>query len=134
MPSEAELREQAAWKQVEETGKPVQFENKLLIPDGMSIWEAVDSLPDGIREQTRSAMQQKVAKAYLGVVKYKHAEIIEKIAEHGKWEKYRTFPYAVQLAIADSLLRQELGLPEISMKELIVTYGGEVEDTPDDDS
>lgn len=66
MVSEAILREQAAWKQVEETGKPVQFEDKLFIPDGMSIWKAIEFLPDGIREQVRSAMQQKVADVYLG--------------------------------------------------------------------
>ena len=30
---EARLREQAAWKQVEETERPVRFEDKLLIPD-----------------------------------------------------------------------------------------------------
>lgn len=54
--TEDELREQAAWKQVEETGEPVQFEDTLLIPEGMSFWEAVEFLPDGIGKQTRSVM------------------------------------------------------------------------------
>jgi hypothetical protein len=128
------LREQAAWAQVEETGKPVLFEDEILIPDGMNPWEAIELLPDGIREQTRSALQKHVGKAFIGLVKKRRADILEKIAEDSKWEQYRTFPYAAQMAIADSLVRQWLGLPEVPVKELIEAYGGKVESTSGDDT
>jgi hypothetical protein len=133
-PSEAKLREQAAWKLVEETGKPVLFEDQILIPDDMNPWEAIELLPDGIREQTRSALQKHVGKAYIGLVKKQRAEILEKIEEEGKWEQYRTFPYAAQMAVADSLVRRRLGFPEESVKEPVKIHGGKVESTSGDDT
>lgn len=122
-----QLREQAAWKQVEETGKPMVFEDTLLIPEGMTFWEAVEFLPDGIREQTASAMQKKLAEVHYDLVRRQRAEILEKIAEKSEWKEYETFPYAAQMAIADSIVRQKFEMPEIPMKELIELYGGKVE-------
>jgi hypothetical protein len=131
--SEAELREEAAWRQVEETGKPVQFEDTLLIPEGMSFWEAVEFLPEGIREQTSSAMEEKIAEVHFDLVRRRRDQILEKAVEDSKWEQYKTFPYAAQMAIADSIVRQQLGMPEIPIPELIKLHGGKIKDTPEDD-
>jgi len=133
MVSEAMLRERAAWKQVEETGKPLQFEDKLFIPDGMSIWKAIEFLPDGIREQVRSAMQQKVADVHFRLVQQQRTEILKKGEDDSKWAEYRTFPYVAQLAVADWLVRQKLGFPEMSIRELIEVYGGKVENVSEND-
>lgn len=127
--SEAELREEAAWRQVEETGKPAQFEDTLLIPEGMSFWEAVEFLPEGIREQTRLAMQKKIAEVHFDLVRQKRDQILEKAAEDSKWEQYKAFPYAAQMAIADSIVRQQLEMSEIPIPELIELYGGKIEKT-----
>jgi hypothetical protein len=131
--SEAKLREEAAWKQVEETGKPVQFEDQLLMPEGMSFWEAIESLPDGVREQVRSAMQKTVGDAYLGLVRRERDRILEMGVEDSQFAAYRTFPHAAQLALADSIVRQRLEFPEIPLIELIELYGGEFADASADE-
>jgi len=121
-PSEAEFREQAAWQQVRGTGKPVHFEDKWLMPEGMSVWDAIELLPEGIREQTRTAMQQRVAEAYYAAIKRTRA-IIREVAERSEVEQYDSLPYAAQMAIAESVVRQQLELPEIPLEELIKRYG-----------
>lgn len=122
-----QLREETAWKQVEETGKPIVFEDTLLIPEGMTFWEAVEFLPEGIREQTRSAMQKKIAEVHFNLVRRKRDQFLVNATEDSKWEQYKTFPYAAQMAIADSIVRQQLEMPEIPIPELIELYGGKIE-------
>lgn len=128
-----QLREEAAWKQVEETGKPMVFEDTLLIPEGMNFWEAVEFLPESIREKTRSAMQKKMAKVHVDLVQRRREQILEKATEDSEWEQYKAFPYAVQMAIADSIVRHQLGMAETPLPELIELYGGKIAKSLGDD-
>lgn len=121
--SEARLREEAAWKQVEETGKPVLLDDTLLMPSDMSLLDAVEYLPEDVREQTRSAARRKITEVYMIMVKSMRAQIIEKAKENPEGESYNTMPYAAQLAIADWLVRRDLKWPDVPIEKVLEEYG-----------
>lgn len=129
--SEREQRKQAAWQEVEQTGKPVVFEDTLLIPSGMGPWQAIEFLPDGVREATEAAMQQTAAEAYIKMVESTRARILEETAKRDERSDYQTFSYAVQMAIADSITRRQLDLPELPIRELLKRYGASIADEND---
>lgn len=133
-PTEQELRERAAWQQVQETSKPVLFEDKLLIPEGMSAWEAIEFLPDGLREQTREAMQHRVCEAYFGAVRHMRERLLEKTGDDGAKERYHSFSYPAQMRSPETIVRQQLEMPELPMRELLERYGVLIQNENERDS
>lgn len=117
--SEDQLREEAAWKQVWETGKPVEFEGKWLIPDGMSAWEAIEFLPDDIKEQARSGLQKHMREVVDYFIQQALDEIRDLAIKRSETEPHEALPLGARLAIAESVVRQRLGLPEIPLEELL---------------
>jgi hypothetical protein len=126
--SEEEQRKQAAWREVEQTGKPVVYDDTLLIPEGMSPWDAIEFLPDGVREATHKTMQQTAAEAYFILVKGMRETILEEADKRPEWNQYKTYSYAVQMAIADSIYRDQNNMPEVPIKELLKRYGARIAD------
>lgn len=126
--SEEEQREAEGWKQVKETGKPVLVDDKLLIPGEMSPWDAVEHLPDGLREHTRKAMQEKVAEVVTVLIKRMRERLLTELGDEDQRAEYRTHPYAVQMAMAETLVRHQLKWPEVPMKDLLRQYGAVLEE------
>jgi len=120
--SEAQLREEAAWKQVEDTGKPVLFEGKWLIPVGMSLWDGIELLPDDIRDQVREAVQRRVADIYIGLVQKSRERLRQLAVEQGTIEQFDELQFTGQMAVAESVMREQLGAPEIPMDKLVARY------------
>ena len=94
----------------------------------MNPWEAIEFLPDGVREATRKAMQQTAAEAYLIMVKGMRETILEEADKRPEWHQYKTYSYAVQMAIADSIYRGQNNLPEVPLEELLKRYGARIAD------
>lgn len=117
--SEEELREEAAWNQVEETGKPVVFDQHLLIPEGMSVWQAIEFLPDAVREQTKAALGAKVSEAWQMIFNSTEERIRKNAEEKGELERYNSFPPHIKHALTESVVREQWGFPEIPLEELI---------------
>jgi hypothetical protein len=120
--SDAELREEAAWKQVEEIGKPVILDDCLLVPNGMSALEAIEFLPDGVREQTEEAWNAKLTEVYRIFLEGAERQLREKAEKDGKLEWYDSLPWAARAALKESVVRQQLGYPEVPLEELIRQY------------
>jgi hypothetical protein len=126
--TEAEQREADGWKQVKETGKPVLVDDKLLIPGEMSPWDAIEHLPDGLREHTRKAMQEKVGGAIMGLINHMRERLLTELGDEAQRAQYRTHPYPVQMAMAETLVRHQLKWPEVPMKDLLRQYGAVLEE------
>jgi hypothetical protein len=126
--SAEEQRKQAAWQEVEQSGKPAVFEDTLLIPTGMNPWQALEHLPAGVKEATEAAMQHTAAKAYVIMVEGMRETILKQAEQKPEWAEYKTYSHAVQMAIADSVYRANNDLPEIPMRELLKQYGAKIAD------
>jgi hypothetical protein len=126
--SEEEQREAAGWEQVKETGKPMLVDDKLLIPGEMSPWDAIEHLPDKLREQTRKAMQDNVGGAVMGLIKHMRERLLTELGDEDQRVQYRTHSYAVQMAMAETLVRHQLGWEEVPMKDLLRQYGAVLEE------
>lgn len=120
--TEKELREDAAWQQVKQTGKPILFEDCLLLPESMSISEAITYLPDDIREQTGEAWDEKLVQLYGIFLDGAETQLREKMAESGKLDWYDSLPWSVKAALKASIVRQQLGYPEVPLQDLIREY------------
>lgn len=117
--SEEELREEAAWKQVEETGKPVVFDQHLLIPEGMSVWQAIEFLPDGVREPTKAALGAKVSEAWQLIFNSTEQRIRKNAEEKGQLERYNSLPPYARNALTESVVREQWKLPQVPLEELL---------------
>ncbi len=117
--SERELREDAAWKQVEETGKPLVLDQVLLLPEHMSVAEAIQFLPDGIREQTEADWNANMQQVWSFIFESTEERIRKNLAEKGELERYNSFPPYVQHAIIESVVREQWDMPEVPLKELL---------------
>jgi hypothetical protein len=126
--SEEEQRVAAGWEQVKETGKPVLVDDKLLIPGEMSPWDAIEHLPDGLREQTRTAMQQKVAGVITHLIERMRERLRTELGDEDQRAEFRTQPYAVQMAMAETMVRHQMGWAEVPMKDLLRRYGAVLEE------
>jgi hypothetical protein len=124
--SNEQLREEAAWHQVQETGKPLIFEGTLLLPPNMSLWDAIELLPDDIRDQTREIAQNGMARVVMDVIERTRAEIEERAQQSGDLEKWNSFSHAAQMAIAESVFRHQFGWTEKPVEELLEQYGGRI--------
>jgi hypothetical protein len=120
--SEDQLREDAAWQQVKETGKPMMFEGTLLIPEGMNPWKAIELLPDEIRDKTRTSAQEGIARVVSKLINQTRAELRQVAEKRGELDKWNSFSYVVQMAIAESVVRERLEWPEKPLEELIEQY------------
>ncbi len=125
--SEHELREEAAWKEVEQTGKPVVFDGQLLMPDGMSLSKAIEFLPDGVREQARKNWEYTSVEIFRILLRGARGQIREKIGEQGHLEKHDASPEVAKTALDESVVREQLGWPEVPLEELIKRYGGKID-------
>lgn len=114
-----------------ETSKPVLFGDKLLIPSGMSAWDAVQFLPEDIRQQTQAGFQHKVSEVYVSIVKQMRARLSTMEAEEAGQKRFNSFSYPAQMAIAETIVRQQFGMPEIGMRELVTRHGGQLHDDQD---
>lgn len=114
--------EQVAWQQVHETGSPVLFDGKWLMPEGMNPSEAIELLPDGVREQTRAAMQRRVGQILIRIIERTRNRVREQLTEQEDRAHYDALPRAAQMALAESVVRRQLGFPEISLYDLIKEY------------
>ena len=126
--SEEEQHEAAGWEQVKQTGKPVLVDDKLLIPGEMSPWDAIEHLPDGLREHTRKAMQETVGGAVMGLIKHMRERLLTELGDEDQRAQYRIHPYPVQMAMAETLVRHQLGWDEVPMKDLLRQYGAVLEE------
>ena len=117
--SESELREEAAWKQVEETGKPVVLDGRLLVPDGMHVREAMEDLPDGIREQAIEDLDQKLAGVFKILLNGAERQIREDAEKRGELAEYETLPQIGRQALAEMVVRKQMNMPEVPIEEII---------------
>ena len=117
------MGEQVAWQQVNETGSPVLFDGKWLMPEGMNPWAAIELLPDGVREQTRAAMQRRVGQILIRIIEHTRNRIREQLTEQDDRAHYDALPRAAQMALAESIVRRQLGFPEIPLYDLMKQYG-----------
>jgi hypothetical protein len=124
--TEEELREDAAWKEVQETGKPVLLGDKLFMPEGMSAWDVIQFLPEEMREQTHVALQHRVSAAFMAAVRGMR-EHLQTEEVNSEYEKFNAFPYPAQMAIAENIVRQQFGMPQADIRELLVQYGARLE-------
>src|SRR5262245_7281152 len=122
-PTEALVGEQVAWQQVNETGSPVLFDGKWLMPEGMNPWAAIELLPDGVREQTRAAMQRRVGQILIRIIEHTRNRLREQLTEQDDRAHYDALPRAAQMALAESIVRRQLGFPEIPLYDLMKQYG-----------
>lgn len=120
--SEKELREDAAWKRVEETGKPVVLDDCLLLPNGMSVSEAIQFLPDDVRERTEEAWDAKLSQVYQILIDGAEEQIRKKVEEDGKLAWYNALPWAARASFIESVVRRQMGWPEVSFEELLERY------------
>lgn len=130
--SEQELREEAAWKQVEETGKPVVLDGNLLLPDGMKLKEAFQFLPEPLREETADAWDRKLSEVWEYISRSTEEQIRQKAQEEGKLEYYNSLPVYARTALLESVIRQQWGYPEVPFEQLLEKWknsSNEVEDT-----
>lgn len=117
--SEEELREEAARKQVEETGKPVVLDGTLLLPEGMALSKAILFLPDGFREHTEAAWDAKLGEVWGVIFKSTKEQIRKNAEEKGDLERWNSFPLYVKNALTESILRGQWGFLEVPLEELI---------------
>jgi hypothetical protein len=117
--SESELREETAWKQVEETGKPVVLEDCLLLPKGMSVSKAIEYLPENIREKTEEAWHTTLSRVWRLIFDQTEEEIRKKADENGSLSAYDSLPWVAKSALTESIVRQQWNLPEVPLEELI---------------
>lgn len=117
--SEEELRAAAAWKQVEETGKPVVLEDTLLLPDGMNVTQAIQYLEANLREETAGAWGRQFSAVWGYIIKSTAEQIRQKAEEDGKLEYYNSLPPYARTALLESLIRQQWGYPEIPFEQLL---------------
>lgn len=119
VPTEEELRQETAWKQVEETGKPVLLEGTLLVPEGMSIWKALEHFPDAIREPATRRLKAMAGNAYRVLLDGAMEQVREKAKEDGKLEQYDELPDYAKSALAESVVRQQLNMPDVPFEEIL---------------
>lgn len=129
--SEAELREEAAWKQVEETGKPVVLDGRLLVPDGMHARDAMKYLPDGIREQAIEDLDRKLAGAFRILLNGAKRQIREDAEKRGELAEYESLPEIGKRALAEMVVRQQMHMPEVPLEEIIDRLQKEAEYIPE---
>lgn len=126
--SEEELHEEAAWKQVEETGKPVVLDQTLLLPEGMSVAEAIQSLPGGLREQTEAAWDAKLSEMWSFIFKSTEEQIRKDMEEKGELERYNSMPSYAKHALTESVTRKQWNLPEVPLESLIEKWANPPKD------
>jgi hypothetical protein len=129
--SESELREEAAWKQVEETGKPVLLDGRLLVPDGMQVREAMAYLPDGVREQAIEDLDRKVAGALRILLDGAQNQLRENAKESGKLEEYDALHPIAKEALAESVVRKQMHMPEVPLEEIVDRMQKQWESNPE---
>jgi hypothetical protein len=106
----------------------VLVDDKLLIPGEMNPWDAIEHLPDGLREYTRKAMQQKVAEVATHLIERMRERLLAELGDEDQRAQYRTHPYPVQMAMAETLVRHQMGWHEVPMKDLLRRYGAVLEE------
>lgn len=117
--SEKELREDEAWKQVEETGKPVVLDQTLLLPDGMSISQAIQFLPDDVRAETEAGWNAKLRELWGMIFKSTEQQIRKDVEEKGELERYSSLPPYARNALTESVVREQWKLPQVPLEELL---------------
>lgn len=117
--SEEDLREEAAWKQVEETGKPMVLDQELLLPEGMSVAQAIQFLPDGLREQTDAAWNAKLSQIWNFMFESTAQQIRKDVEGNGEWERYNSLPSYAQHAQTESIMREQWNMPKVPFEELV---------------
>lgn len=127
--SDDQLREEAAWRQVQETGKPLIFEGTLLLPPNMSLWDAIELLPDDIRDQTSEIAQNGMARIVVRMINHIRGEIEERAKQSGDLDKWNSFSDAAQMAIAESVFRRQFGWTDKPLEELLEQYGERIAHT-----
>lgn len=90
--------------------------------------------PDGLREQTREALQHRISEAYFGTARHMRERLLERTGDEGARERYHSFSDPAQMAIAETIVRQQLELPEIPMRELLDRYGARIQNENERDS
>jgi hypothetical protein len=99
------------------------------MPEGMNPWAAIELLPDGVREQTRAAMQRRVGQILIRIIEHIRNRIREQLTEQDDRAHYDALPRAAQMALAESIVRGQLGFPEIPLYDLMKQYGLAFNDT-----
>ncbi len=126
--SEEELREDSAWRQVAETGKPVVLDQTLLLPEGMSVAEAIQFLPGGLREQTEAAWDAKLSEMWNFIFKSTQEQIHKDMEEKGELERYNSMPPYAKHALTESVMRKQWNLPEVPLEGLIEKWANPPKD------
>jgi hypothetical protein len=98
--SEAELREEAAWTRVEQTGKPLVLDGCLLLPKGMSIWQALDFLPDGTRERTEATLDAQMSHAWQVIFNRTEKDVVTNGASSLEEKRMRVSVRSMERSIA----------------------------------
>jgi len=122
--SEAERLEETAWKEVAETGKPIFFNGTLLLPEGMSLHEAVEFLPADIRESARQGLDKTSTEIFQILIRGARRQIREELAEQGNLASYDALPEAGKMALDEFVIRQQMGYPEVPLEALIERNAG----------
>jgi hypothetical protein len=92
----------------------------------MKVWDAIEFLPDDIRDQTRTAAQDTMAKVIYEMIRSTRARLRDEAEKRGELAKWNSFPDAAQMAVAQSIVEKQLGWPETPIKDLIRQYGGKL--------
>jgi hypothetical protein len=90
------------------------------------MWDAIEFLPDDIRDQTRTAAQKTMAEIVFDMITSTRARLRDEAEKRGELEKWDSFPYAAQMAVAESIVEKQLGWPETPIEELIRQHGGKL--------
>jgi hypothetical protein len=73
-------------------------------------------------------MQEKVGGAIMGLIKRMRERLLTELGDEAQRAQYRTHPYAVQMAMAETLVRHQFGWDEVPMKDLLRRYGAVLEE------
>jgi len=89
-------------------------------------------MPDGVREQTRAAMQRRVGQILIRIIEHTRNRIRERLTEQGDRAHYDALPRAAQMALAESIVRRQLRFPEVPLYDLMKQYGLAFNDASDE--
>lgn len=79
-----------------------------------------------MREQTQAALQQTVFEVFMAAAR-RMCERLKTAEVNTQYEQLNLFPYAAQMTIAENIVRQQFGMPEAGIRELLVQYVARLE-------